>query len=279
MTNIFLREPRLYTNLTAVRRVSVSGTDATVVLDQNIVRPEGGGQPRDHGSVTVGDQVFPIKQVAKSEGETWLTLHGAASMPPEEGELVSVWVDRERRDDLSKCHTLTHLMMTAAKKCLEDFDSKGAAIDEVGQTVTISFHTSSVVDDITVNMIDALVRHLVTRNATVTFVTVKSLEEGANRFPSWRVDSALGLSGKVRVVDIASIDANPCSGSHVETTGEVGPYRMLHDLVRDGDIYRLSAERTRTWVYWFGEEALIGFDWDGLHKRPDRPERTRPHRR
>ncbi|MGR9154632.1 hypothetical protein ACU8L5_36055 (plasmid) [Rhizobium leguminosarum] len=277
MTNIFLREPKLYTNLTAVRRVSVVGTDAAVVLDQNIVRPEGGGQPRDHGSVTVGDQVFPIGQVVKSEGETWLRLSGAGSAPPEEGELVSVSVDRERRATLSKSHSLTHLMMAAGKKCLEDFDSKGAAIDEAGQIVTISFRTSSVVDDIAINMIDAVVRHLVAKDAPVTFTTVKSLEEGAKRFPRWRVDSTLGLSGKIRVVDIAGIDANPCSGSHVETTGDVGPYRMFHDLVLDGDIYRFSAERTRTWMYWFGEEALIGFDWDGLHTRPNRPEGTPPH--
>jgi len=272
MTNIFLREPKLYDNLTAVRSVRVAGTDAAIVLDQNIVRPEGGGQPRDHATVTVGNQVFPVGQVVKSEGETWLALTGAAASPPEEGELVSVSVDRARRTRLSKSHTLTHLMMAAAKRCLEDFDSKGATIDEAGQTATISFLTSSVVDDIAINMIDALVRHLVARDAPVTFATVKSLEEGAKRFPRWRVDSTLGLSGKIRVVDIAGIDANPCSGSHVKTTGEIGAYRMLHDLVRGGDLYHLSAERTPTWMYWLGEEALIDFDWDGLHTRPDRPD-------
>ncbi|WP_341487858.1 hypothetical protein [Pararhizobium sp. A13] len=116
-------------------------------------------------------------------------------------------------------------------------------------------------------MMDAVVRHLIAKDAPVTFATVKSLEDGASRYSRWRVDSSLGLTGKIRVVDIAGIDANPCSGSHVKSTGEVGPYIFSQEETREGDLHHFHAERTATWMYWFGEELLIGFDWQALHAR------------
>ncbi|WP_341487857.1 hypothetical protein [Pararhizobium sp. A13] len=83
--------------------------------------------------VAIGEHEFPIGRVYKVEGDTWLTLKGAAANPPRVGDLAAVSVNAERRRELSRSHTLCHLMMAAGKACLEDFDSKGAAIDETGR--------------------------------------------------------------------------------------------------------------------------------------------------
>jgi Ser-tRNA(Ala) deacylase AlaX len=230
--------------------------DAAIVLGQNIIRPATGGQPHDHAMVTIGVETFRTGRVFKADGETWITLEAASADLPSVGEMAYVEVNAERRHRLSRCHTLTHLMMAAARHVIPGFDSKGAAINEDERTVSIRFRAHSKPMEKQISTIDALTRHFVLNNAPVTFSSVKSPEAGAQKFPKWRIDSELGLSGSIRVVEIRGIDANPCSGSHVGKTGEIGAFAMKTACSNGDDIVVLNAELTAGWLYWFGDNFL-----------------------
>ena len=54
-------------------RIVESGNPA-ITLVENPIRPAGGGQPADHGTIVTGEGQIHIEQVIKSDGETWLYL-------------------------------------------------------------------------------------------------------------------------------------------------------------------------------------------------------------
>ena len=256
MSNIYLKQPQLLTNITEIRQACrFENAEAAIVLGQNIIRPETGGQPYDRAMVTVGDRTFQTGRVFKVNGETWISLQNVVELP-NAGEMAFVEVDAERRQRLSRCHTLTHLMMAAARHVVAGFDSKGATIHDDERTVSIRFRAFAKPTETQLKIIDALTRRFVLKDARVTFSSVKSPESGAQRFPKWRIDSELNLSGSIRVVDIRGIDANPCSGSHATKTGEIVAFAMKTPSCNGDDVVTLNAEIAPGWSYWFGDNFL-----------------------
>jgi len=143
MSNIYLKQPQLLSNITDIRQARrFGGSEAAIVLGQNIIRPETGGQPYDRALITVGDSTFETGRIFKADGETWISLKDAAELPCS-GEMACVEVDAERRQRLSQCHTLTHLLMAAARHVVTGFDSKGAHINDDERTVSIAFRVSA----------------------------------------------------------------------------------------------------------------------------------------
>jgi misacylated tRNA(Ala) deacylase len=242
-------------------------TDIAIAVRENIIRLAKGGQPQDQGSVVVGDRTFAIGPVFQMSGMTWLTLEGSAGLSIREHEIIEVAMDSPQRLAFARSHTLAHLLMASARRVVEDFVSVGTEIDETGTCTSALFQTSSNLDSLALNMIDCVTRHFIRRDAIVALSPPMSGNEGAQRFSRWRQNREPAETGTFPVVEIVGIDATPCDGSHVASTAEVGPYRLRHNLAREGDFYRLTAERTPTWMYWFGEEALIDFDWEALHMK------------
>lgn len=257
MPNIYHRFPDLTSHMTTVRALTAVDGGLAVAFDQNIFRPEGGGQPQDLGQVVIGDLVVDVRGVFKSEGETWTVLDGTIANAIAPGDVAVLQVNSERRAALSKSHTLSHLMMAAARHVLADFDSKGALIGDDGNSVAIRFRTTTDLQKEHIDAIDCLTRHFVLRNAAVKIASAKSVEAGAKQYRHWRVDSELGLSGKIRVVEIVGVDANPCAGSHVKQTSEIGPFMFTGLRKAANSVVTLTTERSVTWMYWFGDRALV----------------------
>lgn len=257
MANVYLKHPHLLSNTTDIRQSrKFDSGETAVVLGQNIIRPPGGGQPHDHGSITIGSSVLKTGRVFKADGETWIAIEGSVSELPEVGEMVYVEVDADRRRRLSRCHSLGHLMMAAARHIVTGFDSKGAGIHDDERTVTIRFRAKEQLTEEQVGLIDALTRHFVLKDAPIRFSNVKSREEGAKQFPNWRIDSDLGLTGSIRVVNICGIDSNPCAGTHVNTTAEVVAFAMQADRSRTDDLVTVNATIAEDWTYWFPDAFL-----------------------
>jgi Ser-tRNA(Ala) deacylase AlaX len=146
--------------------------------------------------------------------------------------------------------------MAATRHVTESFNSKGASLSEEGGLVNIRFHTSTKLEPTIIDTIDCLTRHLVAKNARIETLTVKSLASAERSFRHWRVDPELGLSGKIRVVNIAGIDANPCGGSHVKSTDEIGPFAIKGYRAEGAGTYTIEAARVPVWMDWYDDEFL-----------------------
>lgn len=245
MANIYLSHPDILEVDTVVVRYRVmdDGSPAIVVA-ANPVRPAGGGQPADRGVAHTDQGSIPITAVIKHDGETWLVMPcGAYS----EGDPIGISVDPARRRLLSQAHTFTHLMMAGAREVVPGYTSKGADIDDDGVSIELRFLSSVPVTPDMVREIDRRTRSRILNPLPVLVERARSVEEAAAHYPNWRVDPDLNLSGKVRVIVIAGIDANPCSGSHVSTTGDIGPYTVKDHTTSYSNLNKLHINKVNYW--------------------------------
>jgi alanyl-tRNA synthetase len=180
-----------------------------VVLDRTAFYPTSGGQPADEGTLS-GVAVDDV--CARDDG---VVVHVLARALPE--EKVAGQIDWPRRFDHMQQHTGQHVL--------------SAAFEQVLDADTVGFHLGVEVSTIDINM------------ARLDPGEVASVEDLANwvvwedrpvdtRFVSPDELASLPLrrlptvDGPVRIVDIDGFDANPCGGTHVARTGEIGLIRI-----------------------------------------------------
>ena len=194
--------------------------DNALACDRTCFYPGGGGQPPDHGTITLagGDALAIVSVHADADGVVW---HVAAAAPPPArlGGRVRLEVDRERRLILARHHTALHVVNTLA---LRDY---GAWITGVQIGVDHS-RIDFKVDGWSPTLCAELERKA---NAVLTADhALRSYDVDEEEF---RARSDLRrtlqaeppvLNGRVRVVEIGGFDAQACGGTHVDRTGEVG---------------------------------------------------------
>jgi alanyl-tRNA synthetase len=193
-----------YTTEFTATVVSVDG--GRVVLDRTAFYPTSGGQPFDVGVIggaTVTDVIdddHRIVHVVRGGDD----LHAGAT--------TSARVDWTRRFDHMQQHTGQHLLSAVFE---ELFGHK---------TVSVHFGDDSATLDLDVEMLadqrvlkaEARANALVFENRLVTV----SFEDAAT---ATGLRKASDRSGEIRIVSIDGIDRSACGGTHVRTTGEIGP--------------------------------------------------------
>jgi len=190
----------------------VAVTSAGVVLDRTVFYPAGGGQPGDTG--TLDDIV--VHDTVKGEGGT--VLHLCQGALPMEGQTVTATLDWDRRFALMRMHTALHLLSVAiplpvsggaigAEKSRLDFDMPEAPEDR--------------------DAIEAALNAMIEADHPVTdeWITDGELAANPGLVKTMSVQPPTG-QGRVRLVRIGDIDLQPCGGTHVASTGQIGPVRL-----------------------------------------------------
>ena len=190
--------------------------DGAVRLDRTVFYPTGGGQPGDTGVLRMDDGAeIAVHDTRKGEGaDEVLHLIDPGSAPPAPGSRVVAEIDWERRYRHMRMHTCLHLLsavidapvtggqLTAEKGRL-DFDVDGKLEKAVVQ--------------------DAL-NALIAQDFAVAarWISDEALAAQPELVKTMRVKPPSG-QGRVRVIDVEGIDLQPCGGTHVACTGEIGP--------------------------------------------------------
>lgn len=187
-----------------------------VVLDQTAFYPTSGGQPHDIGMLAD----IPVIDVTESGDDV---VHHLASPLPEKTDRVHGAVDRPRRRDHVQQHSGQHLLSAILE-------------DRFGwPTVSIHIGREWCTLDLRVNAVPAgaldeaeqIVNELVTDDLPVTSSYEDASSAQKLRKPSKR-------QGLLRIVTIEGIDRNACGGTHVASTGMIGPVLLRGtEKVRD----------------------------------------------
>lgn len=262
--NRYLNEPRLYelsTQVAAFEALQFGGW--AIAGTETIFRPEGGGQPQDHGSVEVCGIRHKVAGLHKAGGRVFVHLPGLMEQPLK-GIPIEMAIDSNRRDRLSKSHTLQHMFSAVTHRVMPGVEVVETGVFEDASGAWISLKH----DDVALEplyQIDRQVRSIVLRGTPVWVQKLKSVEHCEWEFGSLlRSDSKASLSGKVRVVVIEDFDANCCSGTHWHSSN-VGPYEMKAVPVDETDnLMRLEFRLRDAWMYWYPDA--------GPMKKLDRPE-------
>ncbi len=187
-----------------------------VLLDQTVFYATGGGQPGDRGVLVRADGTsIPIATAVWSEDKASVVhvpAEGAAL--PQVGEAVTATIDWDVRLKRMRIHTALHLLTTVLP-----YPVTGGAIgDGEGR---LDFDIPDAVDR---EAVAATLAERIGKNAAVTerWITDDELLANPGLVKTMSVKPPMG-SGRVRLVEIEGLDLQPCGGTHVRSTAEIGP--------------------------------------------------------
>ncbi len=201
------------TLLACEARVIAHG-EGGVLLDRTVCYPLGGGQAGDTGWLSAGPQRWRITDTRKSKEQPGAIVHlMAGDTLPAVGAVVQVDVDAPRRQAHRRFHTATHLLCA-----LLPYPVDGCSITE--GYARLDFHTDQPFDR---DALQAGLDRLVAEAHPVRHRWISEAELDANPglVRSMSVQPPRGL-GRVRVLEIEGVDLQPCGGTHVANTVEIG---------------------------------------------------------
>ena len=190
-----------------------------IILDRTVFYATSGGQPGDTGTITFADgTIVPV--AATVTGETkdeiiHIPAEGAALL--EVGARVKLAIDWPRRLNLMRMHAACHLLTVVCP-----FPITGASVAEDDSRVDFDMPDAGVTKEA---VTEALMK-LVADNHPIFIRWISDDELAANptlvKSKNVRPPSGTGRIRLVCVGDNASVDSQPCGGTHVRSTGEIG---------------------------------------------------------
>jgi misacylated tRNA(Ala) deacylase len=190
-----------------------------IILDRTIFYATSGGQPGDTGTLERDDGSL-IAVAATITGQTKdeiIHVPQPEQAVLEVGEPIKLAVDWERRHLLMRMHTACHLLTVVCP-----FPITGASVSEDDSRVDFDIPDAGFTrEDLTARLME-LVR--ADHPVFVRLITDEELAANPALVKSKNVRPPAG-TGEIRLVCIgenASIDSQPCGGTHVKSTGEVG---------------------------------------------------------
>ena len=189
-----------------------------LILDKTVFYPEGGGQPGDIGKISTNNYEVDVINTIKSEHDIIHLIdhkNGAIS----EGDSVNITIDWERRYSLMRMHTALHVLCSIVDgavtggsigvlKSRLDFDIPG----ERPEKENLTSQLMEIVDG--------------DYPVTSSLISDQELEQNPDLIRTMSVKPPTG-TGQVRMIRIGDdIDFQPCGGTHVKTTGEIGRVKI-----------------------------------------------------
>jgi misacylated tRNA(Ala) deacylase len=186
-----------------------------VVLDRTVFYPLGGGQPGDTGTLRAADgREWRVLDARKGEGGRILHVLADAAAPPEPGLAVQAILDWQRRHAHMRMHSCLHLLGSVLR-----FGVTGGQITETKGR--LDFDTQEEIDaDAVTAAVNALVR--ADHPTRSSWITDEELDQQPGLVRTMSVQPPRG-AGRIRLLEIPGVDLQPCGGTHVARTGEIGP--------------------------------------------------------
>ena len=200
---------------------AVTAVDAAGVrLDRTVFYVTGGGQPGDCGVLrTAGGREVPITDTRKDR-ETGDVVHvvteGAAELAP--GDTVTAEIDWERRHRLMRMHTCMHLLCSLIP---EGVTGGSVGVDKSRLDFNLPNQT------LDKEHLTAELNRLIDEDHAVGFrwFTEEEMAAQPDLVRTMSVKPPMGV-GRVRLIDIPGVDLQPCGGTHVASTAEIGRIRV-----------------------------------------------------
>ena len=216
-------------------------TGNRVVLDRTHFYPEGGGQPADHGTLSVGGDgdgtAWTVSDVQKKD----TIYHELDGDPPAEGTTVTGRLDWERRYGHMRHHTAQHLLSAVL---LEAFNAPTVGNQLYHDRARIDAEYDRFSDE-DLDTIEARMNELVEAGHPVRWYEMD--RERAEReldTERTRIDLLPESITELRIVEIGPeddpYDRTACAGTHVESTAELGAVEVTGRETKGSDGERMS---------------------------------------
>jgi len=204
----------------AARVVAVT-EQGGIVLDRTVFYANSGGQPGDTGTLTTADgRKVPIANAVYTDAAKSEIAHVPAAGAPalSVGDAVSVAIDWDRRHARMRMHTALHLLSAVLPYAVT-----GGSVGEAESRLDFDIPEAGLDKD----AIAAKVNEMIASGAAVfdRWISDAELEANPGLVKTMSVKPPMG-TGRVRLIEIAGLDLQPCGGTHVRNVAEIGPVRV-----------------------------------------------------
>lgn len=222
-----------------------------LILDHTPFYAESGGQVGDTGTLTVGDETIQVLDTQKLQGKT---VHIVERLPEALDAPVHAVIDTERRLRIMKHHTATHLLHAVLRRVLgPHVAQKGSLV--APDRLRFDFSHFERVTPEQLREIELLVNDAIQQD-------IPKVEERHIPIAEARARGAMALFGEKYGDYVRMITFDPdfsvelCGGTHVNATGQIGPFHFLSEGSVAAGVRRVEAVTGRDALDLINQERM-----------------------
>ncbi|HSH27687.1 MAG TPA: alanine--tRNA ligase, partial [Wenzhouxiangella sp.] len=223
-----------------------AGEEAVLVLDRTPFYAESGGQVGDTGRLEGGGGRFEVTDTRKFAGAFHGHVGRLAVGTLKRGDRLAGQIDSQRRADIVRHHSATHLLHSALRVVLgEHVQQKGSLV--APERLRFDFSHHAPVSDAELAEIERLVNEQIQANAEAEIREMpfdQAIEAGALAF----FDEKYG--DDVRVLRFGDFSMELCGGTHVDRVGGIGMFKIVSETGISAGVRRIEAVAGRVAVEW-----------------------------
>lgn len=211
-----------------------------IVLDKTPFYAEGGGQVGDRGALLSEDGSSALAEVLDTKAFGQAVVHVAKLSAPgslSAGNMVCAQVDGDCRDATRRHHTATHLLHAALREVVgEHVVQQGSYVGP--DRLRFDFANPGGLSAEELDQVERVVNSAIIRDDQVA-----STEEELEAAKARGVTALFGekYDDVVRVVDVGGWSTELCGGTHVEASGQIGPFVLLSERAIQAGVRRIEA--------------------------------------
>jgi misacylated tRNA(Ala) deacylase len=214
MTELLFRDDG-YVRSCAARVIAADGRG--IRLDRTVFYPMGGGQPGDRGVLRLpsGQEIAIVDTVKGDRRDEVIHIPALGSALPDPGTELVAEIDWQRRYRLMRMHTSLHLLCSIVPGAVT-----GGQVSDGKGRLDFDVPGSSLDKEMLARRLNALIGEA--RPVGPRWITDAELATQPELVRTMSVKPPSGM-GRVRLIEISGIDLQPCGGTHIRNTSEIGP--------------------------------------------------------
>jgi alanyl-tRNA synthetase len=217
--------------------VADAGQPVEVILDRTPFYGESGGQVGDSGRIRTDTGLIDIDDTVKPTPDIFVHRGVVAEGFIRVGESVNATVDGARRRSIQRNHTATHLLHKALRVVLGDETHQAGSL-VAPDRLRFDFTSLDAMAQEQVERVTEIVNAEILQDRSVNWQE-KPMKEAV-------ADGAMALFGEkygdiVRVVSIDGFSKELCGGTHVDHTGQIGPFLIVSEGSVAAGVRRIEA--------------------------------------
>jgi alanyl-tRNA synthetase len=237
------------------------GQEASLVMDKTTFYAEMGGQVGDTGEIKNKSGRFEVKDTVKTALGIVVHRGKMLSGTLSDGDTVEAEVNKERRLDISRNHTATHILQYALRQVL------GKQVQQRGSLVTpdrLRFDFSHLVAMLPeeIQKVQRIVNENIRKNLEV-YAEEMSYKQAVEQGATALFDEKYG--DKVRGLKIGKspVSFELCGGTHISATGQIGAFHIISESSIGSGLRRIEAVTGRGVEVYFEKMTQ---DWQEISK-------------
>ena len=231
------------------------GEEVTIFLRKTPFYAESGGQMSDTGHITADSAVVSITEVVELGDRHQLHCGQVEQGKIKEGDDVVASIDDDRRNAVARNHTATHLLHAVLREILgEHVQQSGSLVDSDRLRFDFTHHSPLTVEQTTEieNRINSII------------LDGRDVWAELKNYARAREDGAVALFGQrysseqVRVIDIEGASKELCGGTHVQSTSQLGSFKITGEESVGSGMRRVEAvtgEETISWIQQYEQKV------------------------